>query len=155
MRLGDRIYINHEEVKTIKFKNKEVLVSQGGCVCPRNERSDESFTHYLDQYNYAGISKVTILAVVNFGGYKETWDNTYDEERESLSVSRFNSVMNFFKEKKIPVKHFSKNIDEDFCYGISSKKLIITTGGFSLLMKQLSMATPPPLKLGFSRDCFR
>jgi len=86
---------------------------------------------------------IQTLAVINFAGYKENWDNRYDVNREEQSLSRFNSVMKFFTELGVPVSHFSKSIDEDFCYGAFSHNLITTTGGFSRLIKKISNAQPP------------
>ena len=107
------------------------------------EKSDTAFINYLKKFDYSHLAKVTILAVINFAGYKGNWDNRYDVNREQRSISRFNSVMNFFTELGIPVSHFSKSIDEDFCYGAFSHNLITTTGGFSELMKKISNAYPP------------
>lgn len=112
-----------------------------------HEKSDSAFINYLKKFDYSGISKVTILAVINFAGYKENWDNRYDVNREEQSVSRFSSVMNFFTELEMPVSHFSKSIDEDFCYGAFSHNLITTSGGFSELMKKISNARLPDLKV--------
>lgn len=62
---------------------------------------------------------------------------------ENKKVLDISSVMNFFTELEMPVSHFSKSIDEDFCYGAFSHNLITTTGGFSELMKKISNAQPP------------
>lgn len=105
--------------------------------CSAHETTDDSFISYLSKIDFSKISKVSILAVANFAGYKENWDSRYDEERLNQSISRFNAVVNFFKNLNLDVSHFSKSIDEDFCYGVSSNHLLTTTGGFSRLLSKL------------------
>jgi|TARA_B100000959_G_scaffold206708_1_gene216822 hypothetical protein len=85
----------------------------------------------VEKYN---IKKVTIITVFYYPWPKTRKNMKYTKK---ISYEKYEVVKNFFEKMNIPVKTFSRTVDEDFCYLVSSKYFLPTVGGFSRLAYEL------------------